>query len=211
MDTPSATPPSSSSGSNKKILIIILAVVLGLGLLSLVGSWVAAKAVGFGLKKALEAGTGITFDENDGVVSLNGRNGEQVRFTNEGFAFSDNQGNTTTVRAEEGKLPPDFTTEFPIHASMTAQGGSVTQAPKGSLHMGTWTSSASVETLTAWYQIELAARGWTIQQTAGGTADAGALMTFSRGRGKDEDGGQLNISTDDEGRVVVSLFLTIAN
>lgn len=207
MDTPSATPPSSSSGSNKKILMIILAVVLGLGLLSVIGSWIAAKAVGFGLKKALEAG-GVNIDERGGSVTLSGKDGERMQIGKDGtFTFTDNEGNVATMKAEEGKLPADFSRDFPIHGSLTAQGGSVTRTSKGNLNTATWLSAAGVSELDAFYVRELAAKGWKVERVFGGGSDTGSLMGFTRGEGDDQEGGTLTISID-EGRVVVSTLFT---
>ncbi|TAK05227.1 hypothetical protein EPO33_04610 [Patescibacteria group bacterium] len=208
MDTPSATPPSSSSGSNKKILMIILAVVLGLGLLSLIGGWIAAKAVGFGLKKAFEAG-GVKIDERGGAVSFSGKDGETMKIGEDGtFTFTDNEGNTATLKTEEGRLPSNFSRDFPIHGSTTVVSGSVVDAPKGELHTATWTSTAAVAELDAWYKRELPAKGWTISSSIGGTTDQGSIMAFGRGEGDDQEGGQLTIQVDD-GRVYVHVLFTV--
>lgn len=210
MDTPSATPPSSPSGSNKKILLIILAVILGIGLLTMVGGWIAAKAVGAGLKKALEAG-GVKIDDRNGAVSFTGKDGESIKITNDGsFTFTDNEGNTATMKTEEGKLPSTFSRDFPVHASMTVVSGSVVDAPKGELHTGIWTSTATVAELDAFYKRELPAKDWTINSSIGGTTDQGSIMSFGRGTGDDQEGGQLTIQIDD-GRVYAHVLFTIVN
>lgn len=213
MDTPSATPtPSrtptpSSGGSSKKLLLILAVVIGGLALLGAVGSWLAAKAVGFGFKKALEAG-GVKIDERGGAVTLGGKDGASMRISDDGtLTFTDNQGNTATVRTEEGKLPADFSSAFPVHGSLTAVGGAVTRTPKGDLNTATWKSTATVAELDAWYRRELPAKGWTIGQAFGGTSDAGTIMTFTRGDGDDEEGGQLTIQVDD-GTVYLHVLFT---
>ncbi len=215
MDTPSATPtPTSapsptppSGGSGKKLLLILLAVLAGLALLSVIGGWIAAKAVGFGLKKALEAG-GVQIDERGGAVTLGGKDGTSMRISDDGtLTFTDNRGNTATVRTEEGKLPADFSTAFPVHGSLSAVGGAVTRTPKGDLNTATWKSTATVAELDAWYRRELPAKGWTIGQAFGGTSAEGSIMSFTRGDGDDEEGGQMTIQVDD-GTVYVHVLFT---
>lgn len=210
--TPSATPPSNSSGSNKKILIIILAVVLGLGALSMIASFVVAGVVGFGIKKAIESGTGIKIDENGGKLTFSGKDGESLKITNEGtFTFTDNEGNTATINTETEKLPANFTKEFPVHGSMTAVGGSVMLAPQGNLHTANWSSTASVPELDAWYRSQLPLNGWEVNTEIGGNTEQGSIISFTRGEGDAQEGGQITILIDDDGNTAVHVLLTIKN
>lgn len=210
--TPSATPPSTSSGSGKKILIIVIVVVLGLGLLSMIASFVVAGVVGFGIKKAIETGTGIKIDENGGKLTLSGKDGESLKITNEGtLTFTDNEGNTATINSETDTLPANFTKDFPIHGSMTAAGGSVMQTPQGDLHTANWLSTASVPELDTWYRSQLPLKGWEVNAEIGGNTEQGSIISFTRGEGDAQEDGQLTILIDDSGKTAVQVLLTIKN
>lgn len=201
---PNSTPPSSGSGSGKKLLLILLAVFAVLALLSVVGGWIAAKAVGFGLKKALEAG-GVKIDERGGTVTLGGKDGS-MRFSEDGsIVFTDEQGRTSTVESEQGKLPADFTRDFPVRAGMQAQGGSVAETPEGKLHIGAWTTSESGASMIAWYLTALEGKGWTIANKSV-TGDS-AVILFTRGDKDNEEGGQMHVRTDGS-KTIIDVLLT---
>lgn len=191
--TPSATPPSNSSGSNKKILIIILVVVLGLGVLSIIASFVVAGVVGFGIKKAIESGTGIKIDENGGKLSFSGKNGASLKITNEGtFQFTDESGKTASVTSGT-KVPADFPSDFPVAAGLTVQSSAVSDAPEGKLYIVSWTTT-DVRATTDFFAQQLPARGWKIDQrldTGGGT-----MFYFTRANGN-EDGGWVTVGQGD--------------
>ena len=201
--TPSATPPSASSGSGKKILIIVLVVVLGLGLLSMIGSFIAAKAIGFGLKKAIEAG-GVKIDEQSGGITISGKDGGSLKFTNEGtMQFTDESGNTSSVTTAN-EIPADFPSDFPVPSGLTVQSRAVTDAPEGKLYIVSWTAG-DVGAATDFLAQQLPARGWKIDQRI--DAGGGTMFYFTRANGN-EDGGWVTVGQGDT-QNEVALWLLI--
>lgn len=190
--TPTPTPTLGSSDPGKKIVLIALGVLLALVLLASFGSWVTAKLVGFGLKKAAETagyidGSAIKIGE-DGTIVFTAESGERAAITG-------------------GKeMPPDFPSDFPVASGLSVESAATADTPDGKLFTVVWEARGDASAALAFYERELPARGWTIDQRIG--SGDGTTLFFSRPAGDDEeDGGWIGFGTDE--RTSVILFLVV--
>lgn len=168
--------------SVKKVLIVAMAVLLALGVVGCkaASEEVAEKIAGDVIGGDVEVdGDEVTIETDDGAVSISG---------------------------EEGTLPDDFPSDFPIYpqakvssASRMAGGADV------SFYIG-WTSADDPLDVYDWYAEQCAAAGWAITSdmkfTDAGTA--GGLLTMN----KDAAQAQLAVNAADAG-AEVSLILTM--
>ncbi len=205
--SPTPTPAPSGSKSNQKILLIILAVLLGLGLVSAIGGWIAAKTVGFGLKKAFESATGMKIDQNGGNVTFNGKNGEQIKVGADGnLLFTDETGKQTSITGGKS-MPSNFPSDFPVASGMTVDSATSSDTPDGQLFAVSWQAN-DIAAARAFYEKELLAKGWTIPTRT--ETDGNLTLFFSRPAKTvgDEDGGWITIGTAD-GKASVTLWLVL--
>lgn len=208
--------PTGPKPGNKKMLIIIAVVVVGLATLGWIGSLIVGGMVSFGMRKAIEAGTGVSVDEREGKVTYKGKDGAvmEVSDTNSGsVTFTDKDGKTVEIESKgEGEakvLPKNFPNDFPVMDSQTI----VSTYSMASEGMGTftieWSAKQSTEAVHDFYVNALKDKGWRV--TAETSSDNQYFITFERGPEDAplKDGGWLTIAPGDNNEAKVSLFLGI--
>jgi len=175
MSAPAEQPSQPAGGPglpklNKKLITIIVGAVLGLSVLGWIGNLVVGKVVGFGMKKAIEAGTGVKVDEKGGVVSLKGKDGAEIRYDVNGdsgtVTFKDEKGQTGKIEAAGSgaakALPQDFPSDFPVMPGMQLDSTwSLSQPDQGIAHAITWKTSDKTDRIMQYYRGELERSGWT--------------------------------------------------
>jgi hypothetical protein len=99
-----------------------------------------------------------TFEKATGIKLENGKNGEKVKFTN-----------TKTgeiIEVNEGKIPVNFPKDFPLYPDAKPSGTAV--GSDNTMGKGFWLlleSSDLVDKISAFYDEQLEAKGWTIQES----------------------------------------------
>ncbi len=217
---PKPLPPGEQGPKdNKKLIIIIAAVVVGLSVLGWVGNMVVGNLVGFGMRKAIEAGTGMKIDDKGGTVTFQGQGGQGT------YQFGGNESSgTIKVTDEKGQvteittqgsgaaktLPSAFPSDFPVMGGMTLDSTTQQVAPDGSVFIISWKTSSRSTDVAQWETDHLKSAGWNItMSTDTGTE---SWIYFDRGPADaaQRDGGWFTISTKDSG-TEVALYLTIVN
>ena len=124
-------------------IIIIISIVMGVA-----GSFIFSK---FGLnmmKKGIESQTGVSINgEGDGISITDPKTGNKVS-------------------VGEQKIPADFPADFPIYDGAKPT-GSLSGSESGD-QKGFWivlTTPDSIDKVTAFYQTNLKAKGWTVTNT----------------------------------------------
>lgn len=191
---PSEQPAQPAGGPgmpkiNKKLITIIVGAVLGVSILGAVGNYIFGKVVGFGVKKAIEAGTGVRVDERGGAVTVRGKDGAEVRWDvntngNSGtVTFQDEQGRTGRIEAagsgEATSLPSDFPSDFPVMPGMTLD-SVYTQSitGEGAGFVIGWKTGAGSDQISQYYIREMTDRGWT--KSAEQTANNQTMLFFQK-------------------------------
>jgi hypothetical protein len=221
---PSGQPAQPAGGPglpkpNKKLITIIVGAVLGLSVLGWVGNMIVGKVIGFGVRKAIEANTGVKVDENGGVVSFKGKDGAEVRYDVNGtggtVTFKDEKGQTGKIEtAGSGtakSLPSDFPSDFPVMSGMSLDSTwSLSQPGQGTSFMIGWKTTADAEQISQFYRTELESRGWTkvMESTSGNMTSLAYQKTVDQEKGTN-DVATINIEVLAEG-TTVTLSLNIA-
>jgi hypothetical protein len=228
MDMPSAgpqgAPPPSEAGSSgqapksNRSLVIIIAVLVGLAILGWGCNVLVGNMIGFGVKKAIEAETGVTVDERGGTVTFKGEDGATAVIDESGsgtITYKDETGKEVTIETQaEGDaktLPKDFPPSFPVMAGMQVVATYSLASSEGvKTFTIEWSTSASVEAVAEYYGRALKDSGWNVSVTT--TSEEGVYLVFDRGPddAEQKDGGWLTISPGAEGGTQVSTYLVIA-
>jgi len=126
-------------------------------------------------QKAAENATGVSVSKNGNQVTVNGPNG------------------SATVQNNQNQLPAGLPDSVPTYSG-SIKGSSAVDTPSGSAYTYTITSSDDAKTIVDWYSKNLAAKGWTVEQTA--TLPNGGVIGAKMGTNADiavtvsEDNGQ---------------------
>ena len=211
-------PPTPQFGNKK--LIIIAAAVIGLAVIGGIGRMIMSRVVNFGVRSAIQAGTGVKIDEKGNAVSFQGKNGEQVQYNVNGnsgtVTYKGENGETGKVEVQgsgEAKhLPTDFPADFPVMSGLAIDTTYAQSTPgQGSTFMITWTGVAKPDDATGYYRTELEKAGWT--KTTEMSTDQTWTLIYSRkpDPAKDAtDTATINIEQKTEGNYVLNLGLQLA-
>jgi hypothetical protein len=216
----SAPPGGPAPRDNKKIIIIAAAALIGLSVLGWVGNMIVGKVVGFGMRKAIEAGTGVKIDEKGNTVSFQGKNGQgSVQFsgTDNGgtVKVTDEKGQTTEIVTQENgtakKLPDGFPSDFPVMSGMTIYSTMGAIGAESSTFTVAWRTAVPREEVAKWINENLKKAGWTITMST--DVDTDSIINFERSPAEtvdaiNKDAGYYTISAKDTG-TEVGLFLTM--
>ncbi len=215
---PAADGGSPAPKSPKKLVIIIVAAVIGVSVLGAVGNYIMGKVVGFGARKAFEAGTGVKVDEQGGRVTFTGQDGTQVQYS------GDEDSGTVTYKTETGEvgriesqtgegaksLPKDFPSDFPLlSGAVLTSTWSMAAAEQGQNFNLVWTTDKSPEDVTAFFEGALPGQGWTRNMSS--IFEDTTLLNFERSFGTDggKDNAMFSVSKNDDGATEFSLTLTL--
>jgi hypothetical protein len=192
MQAPAEQPSRPAGGPglpkpNKKLITIIVGAVLGVSVLGWVGNLVVGKVVGFGMKKAIEAGTGVKVDEKGGVVSFKGKDGAEIRYDVNGdsgtVTVTDEKGQTSKVESASGEaaktLPSSFPSDFPVMPGMKLDSTTSWSSPDQGVAYGiVWSTSDKTDKITQYYRAELEKSGWT--KVVEYAADNQAVLSYKK-------------------------------
>lgn len=120
-----------------------LVVALVLALVALVGLTGCAKIA----EKAIEDATGVSVDEDDGTVTIEGEDGASI-----------------TVNDEGTELPEGYPDDAPVYDGTIASAWESTDQGK-TTYMVSVTTKDSIGDVVDWYKSELESEGWTITTT----------------------------------------------
>ena len=218
-----AQPPAGGSPApkpdNKKLIIIAVCAIVGLSVVGAIGKFVVGKMVGFGMRKAIEAGTGVKIDENSGSLTVKGKDGTEVKFN------GNDQSGTVTVKNENGevstiqaqgsgtakKLPNDFPADFPLMSGLAIDSTwSMSQPGQGTSFQIVWKGSTKADDVVAFYRTELEKAGWS--KTFEYSADNSTSISYQKKLSPDKDAADsatIMVETKDDGlQVGLTLMLT---
>ncbi len=207
--------PQPKSGGNKT-LVVIVAVVLGVAVLGWVGQMVMGRLVGFGMKKAIEAGTGVKIDDKTGSFSFKGKDGAQVSYNVNGdsgtITYRDVNGASGEIGGASGEqatsLPKSFPSDFPVMDGLKLESTFYVTADGRTTFTVSWGSPKSVEEVASYYKSAMTGAGWT-QVSA---MDYNGTQALSYSRNPQPDGSKdevtLTVSTDN-GETKVALLMSI--
>ncbi len=211
---PPAGDKPQSGGSNKNLKIII-GVVLGVAVLGWLGQMLVGKMVSFGMRKAIEAGTGVKINDQGGSVSFKGKNGEQVTYNVNGenggtVTYKDVNGATGEIQVAGGDqaktLPKNFPSDFPVMSDLklastyyAAEGGKTT-------FVISWTTAKSVDDVSAYYKTAMTDNGWTSESSA--DYNGTQILSYSKNPQPDgtKDTAQMTVSAEN-GETTLSLMM----
>lgn len=203
---PEKLPPQDGGGASKgsrKLVIVIVAAVVGLSVLGWLGSFIMGKVVGFGARKAFEAGTGVKIDERGGSMTITGEDGAEIRVS------GDDEGGTVTYKTEAGEvgriesrtgddvksLPKDFPADFPVlPGSELTDTFTMSQAGQGQNFSLTWTTDKTPEQVVSFYEDNLAGQGW--QKAFFSAFDETTMLLFERAVGADDAKDSVTLSIE---------------
>lgn len=133
------------------ITVIVLSLV-AFGIAFAVAGKMVLSPFGQGLLKK-------TIEERTGIKVENGKNGEKISITN--------QKTGELVELGEGKIPANFPKDFPLYPGAIPSGTAV--GSDQATGKGFWLlleSSDSLSKVTAFYDEQLEAKGWTVEETS---------------------------------------------
>lgn len=149
MATPETTAPQSAAPQKKSNACIwILVIVVGVLVLLAVAGTVAWNF--FGAKIATKVTESVISKASNGTVNINTDSGS--------VTVKGEDGATATIGS---KLPDNFPTDIPIYTGATVTSGTVGKDSQGNAEdLATFTTPDSVEKVKAFYDAELAKKGW---------------------------------------------------
>lgn len=212
--------PSVPGGDKqKKTLIIVVAIVVGLSVLGWVGSMVVGGLLSFGMKKAIEAQTGVKIDERGGTVSFQGKDGKGTVSFDGGsdtgvVKVTDEQGRVTTITGDSGtdgaikKLPAAFPADFPVYSGAAIDSTFSSESAEGSTFMVSWKSADAREKAVEFYKSALKSSGWNVTTTTESGTDAMIIFERASQDPSKKDGGWVTVSLSD-GTTQISVSLTL--
>lgn len=175
MNEKKKTNPFVFVGIGCLVLIVLIAIVS-----AIVGKFVASKIAGGAIEKAIEDKTGIKTNIEDLGQG-------KMKFTD------DKTG--ATIDVGSGEMPENFPKDFPIYegAKVTSSltGG---ESREGSGFWLTLTTGDSVDEVSSFYKINLAANGWT--ETANYTSEGVQTQVIKKGTVE----GTVAITRDEEAK-----------
>jgi len=199
---PAAPPTPPPVKPNNKLLIAIIAGVVGLSFLGWLGSFVMGKVASFGVRKAIEAGTGMKIDEQGKAVSFKGKDGSEMKIDTNAqggstVTYKNENGETGVIETQTGdtakpkELPKSFPADIPVMPGMVLTDTySASQGTTSSFVMK-WTTKTSLEQTVAYYTDAVPKNGWT----SASTMDTGEAQYLSFEKTVDEATGTKNTVT----------------
>ena len=135
-----------------RILLLVVAAVL-------VVSAIALGGCGMLVKKGIESATGVKVDQNQGSVSVTGKNGE-------------------TATTQEGKVPDGFPADVPVYAGTVKMGNKV-QTADGTTYQVVIETPDSAKTVGDFFEGKLKDSGWTIEGRNDSSSSGNDISTVS--------------------------------
>jgi len=223
---PSAAPPTPPPvKQNNKLLIIIIAAVVGVSFLGWIGSFVMGKVASFGMRKAIEAGTGMKIDEKGNTVSFKGQGGAEIKFdTSDSGAgtvtYKTDTGETGVIETQTGDsdkpiaLPESFPSDIPVMSGLKLTGKYSLGSGEMTNYTLTWSSNESQKKVADYYKEVMPQNGWT-STTEFETTD-GLMISFEKVFAAETEtasavnnSATFSFTTKDDGSLEVSLVAQI--
>jgi len=218
---PAAPPTPPPVKQNNKLLIAIIVGVVGLSFLGWLGSFVMGKVANFGMRKAIEAGTGVKFDEKGNTVSIKGQNGAEIKFNADGSGsgtttYTNEAGETSVIETQTGDtskalaMPDSFPSDIPVMSGLKLTNKYSMGSGEMTNYVLTWTTSDSQKQVADYYKGAMPQNGWT-STTEFETAD-GIMVSYEKvfnAETQTKNSATFSFTTKDDGSLEVTLSAQI--
>ena len=174
---------SSSGSSGNKIVIIIIVVLLALGLFSFLGMFAFGKLLGYGVQKAIETGSGVQVNYNNGTVGIPGVGTIGGNGQPNSVSMTGKDGETLEIGATV-KLPKNFPATFPLMQGLNYTTAYANSDEYGDNYYVGFSRPGSFDEIRAYYETELAKQGYKSDGVVN-TAD-GFTESFSKPKADDK-------------------------
>jgi hypothetical protein len=144
---------------SRKSVRVLLVIALGCVLVLSLGCGKVAE-------KAAESATGVKVDKQGDKVTVTGKEGE-------------------IVAIEAGKLPEGMPEDFPIYEG-EVKVGNKSESSDGTMFQVMIVTGDDAKTVADWYEEELKAKGWTIENRVDTSAGNQVMSAVSAKKGEDQ-------------------------